>query len=166
MDARIEQVTVPIMEIRKYKAGEAADLWEIFFGAIRYVCCRDYSDAQVKAWAPDDFDQKKWESRVESLNPYVVLVDKEIAGYADLQDDGLIDHFFVGHKFQRQGVGNALMTSIIAEARLKKMPRLYSYVSDTAKDFYCRYGFAVVKLNTETVRGVELTNNLMEQVLE
>lgn len=166
MDTRIEHVAALIMEIRKYKAGDAADLWEIFFGAIRYVCCRDYSDAQVKAWAPDDFDQKKWESRVESLNPYVVLVDKEIVGYADLQDDGLIDHFFVGHRFQRQGVGNALMTSIITEARSKKMPKLYSYVSDTARDFYSHYDFTVVKPNTETVRGVELTNNLMEQILE
>ena len=153
------------MEIRKYKTGDAADLWEVFFGAIRHVCCRDYSDTQVKAWAPADFDQRAWNNRVENLNPYVALVNEEIAGYADLQDDGLIDHFFVGHRFQRQGVGNALMNTILAEARSRKMPRLYSHVSKTAKDFYCHYGFTVIRPNTETVRGVELSNNLMEQVL-
>jgi len=153
------------MEIRKYKKQDAADLWQIYFGAIRYVCCRDYSDEQTRAWAPDDFDQERWRRRIEKILPNVAVVDGQIVGYADLQNDGLIDHFFVASGFQRQGVGNALMNTILGDARSKQMPRLYSYVSKTAKDFYGSYGFIVVKTNTETIRGVDLDNYLMEQVL-
>jgi len=153
------------MEIRKYEKGDAAALWQIYFGAIRYVCCRDYTEVQVKAWAPDDFSQQKWITCLEDINPNVALVDDEIAGYADLQEDGLIDHFFVGHRFQRQGVGNALMNTILSDARSRQLPKLHSYVSETAKDFYCNYGFSVVKPNIQTIRGVELGNYLMEQRL-
>jgi len=153
------------MEIRNYAKEDAADLWRIYFGAIRYVCCRDYSDEQIRAWAPDDFDQELWAKRIEKIHPNVAVLEGQIVGYADLQDDGLIDHFFVDSRFQRQGVGHALMSTLLGNARTMQMPKLYSYVSKTAKEFYLSYGFVVVETNTETIRGVELTNYLMEQVL-
>ena len=155
-----------MIEIRKYADGEERRLWEIYFGAIRYVCIRDYTEDQVRVWAPDEFDQERWQKRMKGINPYVVVVENEIAGYADLQDDGYIDHFFIHYQYQRRGLGNKLMDAIIADAQSNSIRKLYSHVSKTAKGFYLAKGFRVVKNNIVNIRGVDLANFTMEREME
>ncbi|MFK8186474.1 MAG: GNAT family N-acetyltransferase [Phormidesmis sp.] len=150
-------------EIRKYISGEEEALWAIYFGAVRNVCIRDYTDEQVKAWAPDEVDMDSWREKIRQLNPYVAVLEGEIVGYADLQHDGCIDHFFIDCQYQRRGVGNDLMVEIIANAQSKGISKLYSHVSKTAKDFYLAQGFKVFRDNTVTVRGVDFTNFIMER---
>ena len=152
-----------MIEIRKYMSGEEERLWEIYYGAIRHICIRDYTDEQVKAWAPDEFDRDEWRENIRSMNSYVAILEGEIVGYTDLQEDGYIDHFFVDFKTQRRGVGNKLMNTVIADAKLKGIDKLYSHVSKTAKDFYLAKGFKVVRENTATIRGVDLANFIMER---
>ena len=41
--------------------------------------------------------------------PFVAEIEGQIVGYADLQEDGYIDHFFVSGSMARRGVGSALM---------------------------------------------------------
>ncbi len=156
--------------IRRYAAGEEAALWDVYFGAIHHVCIRHYTKEQVNAWAPDDFDSKTWLQCVERLNPFVAeIVDDQasvLAGYTDLQDDGLIDHFFVHHKYQRRGVASALMQRVLDDAADRGINRLYSHVSKTAQPLYKRFGFSIISENEPVIRGVALTNATMEKRLD
>jgi len=43
-----------MIKIRKYNEADARDLWAIFYRTTRNVNSRDYTQAQVEAWAPDD----------------------------------------------------------------------------------------------------------------
>ena len=61
---------------------------------------KDYSESQVQAWAPDNYDTSVWYERISSINPFVAVLEGEIVGYADIQDDGYIDHFFCHWKHQ------------------------------------------------------------------
>lgn len=82
-------------------------LWDICYSAIHTQCIKDYSPEQLKAWAPanvknvnenillDDSFHKNWHAKVNALDPFVAKLNNQIVGYADLQPDGLIDHFFV-----------------------------------------------------------------------
>ena len=151
--------------VRTYKPGEEPALWNIYYGAIRHVCSLDYSPDQLTAWAPDDFDPQVWATSVQRLNPFVAELDSQLVGYTDLQQDGLIDHFFVHHQFQRRGVAGALMARVLEKAAARNMERLYSHVSKTAQPFYKRFGFTVVKQNEPVIRGVSLSNATMEKVL-
>ena len=45
-----------MITLRNYRSSDAADLWHLFYRTIRYVNIRDYTLAQVTAWAPDDVD--------------------------------------------------------------------------------------------------------------
>ncbi|GGN27117.1 hypothetical protein GCM10011350_18120 [Marinomonas arctica] len=49
--------------IRPYKDSDASVLWAIYFHAVRYINIRDYSQAQVEAWAPQSFDVAVWRQR-------------------------------------------------------------------------------------------------------
>ena len=80
-----------------------------------------------------------------------------------MQNDGYIDFFFCHHAYQGKGVGKALMQHIIKTGRRYGLKRFYADVSITAKPFFQHYGFVVVRQQQKTVRGVVLTNFLMEK---
>lgn len=148
--------------IETYQDGIEDDLWQIFYTAIHQVCARDYSRAELDAWAPEDFDRRIFVRKMQTLKPYFATIGNAIVGYADLQYDGYIDHFFVHGEHQRKGVGNALMERILQDGR--DLPRLYSNVSNTAKPFFKRYGFNAVKKQCIEMRGQHLENNAMELI--
>lgn len=95
--------------VRDLAEHEAPVLWEIFRGAIHHVNVRDYSEAQINAWAPTDLDPDIWQRKLLDIRPFVVEADGQLVGYSDLQPQGLIDHLFVHHEWQGRGVATLLM---------------------------------------------------------
>lgn len=151
------------MKIRNYRAGDEASLWTIFYHTIRRVNIQDYTAEQVEAWALDAVNEAMWREKIEGIKPYVIEHEGKLIGYADLQDDGYIDHFFCHHDWQRRGVGSLLMQKIHDEANKRDIRRLYSNVSITAKPFFLAKGFEVVKEQSVTIRGQVLKNFYMQK---
>jgi len=156
-------VNISMIEIRKYQESDALDLWAIFYHTVRNVNLRDYSQAQIEAWAPDGFSSEIWQRKMNSLSPFVAEIDGKIVGYSDLQEHGLIDHFFCHHEHQGQGVGRQLMEHVLRMGELQGITRFYSEVSITARPFYERFGFNVIQEQTIEVRGQKLCNFVMEK---
>jgi putative acetyltransferase len=153
------------VHIRRYVRGEEAALFSVYFTAIHLVACRDYTTEQVEAWAPRDLDVALWQKKIREIKPFVAVLDGELAGYADVQVNGYIDHFFVSGHHPRRGIGSALMTRIIEEARLLRIAVLTSAVSRTAQPFFARFGFSIVEQRHPQVRGVVVPNALMSRHL-
>ncbi|WP_054957900.1 GNAT family N-acetyltransferase [Paenibacillus dakarensis] len=153
------------MEIRKYQYGEESQLMDIFVSSIRENAKNDYSAQQLEAWAPDHINSEEWIDRMKSINPYVLLDGSKILGYADLQDTGYIDHFFVRGGHSGKGIGKLLMKHILKEANEKKLLQLTSHVSLTAQNFYRKFGFDIVERKKVLIRGIELENALMRKRL-
>jgi putative acetyltransferase len=151
------------ISIRKYVAGEEVVLRELFFETIHNVNSSDYTEQQVNVWAPQQYNAEDWLQRIKAIDPYVAIVDGEIAGYADLQRDGYIDHFYCHWRFQGQGVGRALMKTLLSKGRTLGIKRFYSQVSITARPFFERYGFLVLKQQRVSIGDIELTNFKMEK---
>jgi putative acetyltransferase len=152
-----------VLIIRQFQNGDEVALREVFFNTIRNVNIKDYSEVQVQAWAPDDYDQSEWYKRISSINPFVAVLDNEIVGYADIQDDGYIDHFFCHWNHQGKGIGKALIQKLIAAGQKKCINRLYSHASITAKPFFEHFGFKEVKKQEVKIRGQVLTNYVLEK---
>ncbi len=144
--------------IRRFRSGDETALRQLFFETIRTVNRKDYTEEQVRAWAPEDHGQQHWLERIRKLNPFVCEVDGEVAGYADLQPDGYIDHFFVSRHYQRQGVGGALFACIEREAFELALDELSADVSITARPFFEHFGFEVVQQQQVTIDDVALEN--------
>lgn len=155
----------PMITIRNYRQADAPELWQIFYHTIHTINRRDYSEQQVRAWASDEIDPAHWQQRMDSINPYIAEIEQQIVGYTDLQNDGLIDHFFCHHAYQAQGVGRALMQHVFAQAKLRDIHKLHSHVSLTAKPFYQRLGFEQLKQQQMECRGQTLQNFLMGKTL-
>jgi putative acetyltransferase len=152
--------------IRPFRPGDEAALRAVYFSAIHEVARRDYSQAQLDAWAPAGFDAALWARRIQGIAPFVALgADGVPIGYADIQPDGYIDHFFVAGHAGGQGVGGALMRRLLDRARQLGVAALSSDVSRTAQPFFARFGFEVVEQRRPVVRGVEIPNALMRRWL-
>ncbi|HHP0483043.1 TPA: N-acetyltransferase family protein [Vibrio campbellii] len=149
--------------VREYRESDASELWKIFYNTVHKVNIRDYLEAQVNAWAPDDFSVDVWQQRMNSISPFVAEIDGQIVGYADLQENGLIDHFLCHYDHQGQGIGRRLMTHVLSVGRSQGIVRFYSKVSITARPFFERFGFNVVCEQTVEIRGQKLKNFVVEK---
>jgi putative acetyltransferase len=152
-----------LLTIRPFQAQDTAALRALFVETVHHVNSRDYTANQIAAWAPSSYDETAWLARLSAINPYVAQLNGQIVGYADIQADGYIDHFFCHAQYQRQGIGKALMQKLFATAKLRGIARLYAHVSITAKPFFSAFGFIEVKAQQVEIRGQLLTNFVMEK---
>ncbi len=155
------------IKIKKYQENDAKFLAEIYYHTIHNINICDYSKEQVNAWAPKsclelDGCKKKW----KNLPPIVATIDDKIVGFAEFENNGHIDCFYVHHQFQGKGVGSAIFKAIKEEAKLKNINKIFAEVSITAKPFFEKMGFKITKEQMVDIRGVYLKNFVMEIYLK
>lgn len=152
-----------MITIRNYNQEDANALWNLFFNTIRNINIRDYPQKVIEAWAPHDFDMNQWQKRMDGIQPFIAEIDGVIVGYTDLQESGLVDHFFCHHQYQGKGVGSRLMNHVFSIGKARGVKRYYSEVSITARPFYEHMGFQVVNQQEVEIGGQKLKNFIMEK---
>jgi putative acetyltransferase len=152
-----------LVHIRRYREEEETALFEIYYSAIHLIASRDYTPEQVEAWAPRSLDPELWRRKIRDINPFVAEADGQLVGYADLQANGYIDHFFVSGAHPREGIGAQLMRHLLKEGQRFDLVELTSDVSRTAQPFYEGFGFHVVEQRSRELRGVLIPNAFMRR---
>lgn len=153
------------IKVRTYQETDAPTLAMIYYHTIHNINIRDYSEEQVNAWAPYDSveDYSGWQKKLAMVRPFVAVINDIIVGFAEFEPNGHIDCFYVHHEFQGKGVGSALMVAIVDKAQKEDIVRIFAEVSITARPFFEAKGFQLVKEQQVTIRGVKLTNFVMEK---
>lgn len=154
----------PTISLNDYNESQACALAKLYYQTIHNVNKADYSEAQLNAWAPIETQLAEgWKQRFIKTCPIVATIDDKVVGFAEFMDSGYIDCFFVHYQHQKQGIGAALMKEIDLRAKTKSINRVWANVSVTAKPFFSRCGFIVVKEQLVELRGCKLKNFLMEK---
>lgn len=153
------------MLIRNFRSGDAPLLRAVFHASVHQLAARNYTPEQREAWAPLAHDAALWAARLQSNQPFVAELDGEMAGFADLQDSGYIDQFFVAPAFAGRGVAKALMAHIETSAARRDIPTLFADVSLAAEPFFIKSGFTVERRQQVERVGVVLANARMCKVL-
>lgn len=153
------------MLIRNFRPDDAPLLRAVFHAAVHQLAARDYTPEQCEAWAPLAHDAAQWAARVQARQPFVAQWGGEVAGFADLQDSGYIDLFFVAPAFAGRGVAKALMAHIHGSAAGRGITALCADVSLTAEPFFIQSGFTVERRQQVERAGVVLANARMSKVL-
>lgn len=154
-----------MINIRRFKSSDTNQIAQLFHDTIRSVNRKDYSEEQVKAWAPDDIHFRDWEEKCLSKYTLVTEINGTIIGFAQLEDNGHIDCFYCHRDYQGQGVGSMLYKSLEKRAYSIGVSKFFVEVSITAKPFFEKMGFSLIQKQTVTVRGVKLTNYKMEKYM-
>jgi putative acetyltransferase len=89
----------------------------------------------------------------------------EVVGFAELEDDGHLDMFYLRKDLVGRGIGRQLYQVVEREARSLGLRRIFTEASVTACPFFERQGFRVLRKQTVSRRGVAMTNFAMEKPL-
>jgi putative acetyltransferase len=153
------------LSIRPYQSSDAAALSALYEAAVRTLGARDYSPAQIDAWASltpsaDDLDRRMADDRTR-----LVAVAGDIAGFIDLEADGHIDLLYVAPAAAGLGVARTLLETVEALGPLSGARRLYAEASQTARPVFERLGFSVLTRRDFEVAGVPIHNWAVEKTL-
>src|SRR5690606_35780994 len=79
----------PQITIRAFASGGERGRRQIFTRAIEGLTAAEYDHRQRAAWAGAATDIAAWNARIQRLRPFIAMRGDVMAGYADLQADGL-----------------------------------------------------------------------------
>ena len=152
--------------IRRAMLDDIPALKTLYNDTITTVCAADYNAEQIQAWASTAERTDSLAKRIESQ--YFIVAESEqgeIVGFASFEGPDYLDMMYVHKDFQFQGVGNSLLTAIREKATELGATRIVSDVSITAKPFFEKHAFRLVKKQTVRIGNVDLTNYKMENPL-
>lgn len=161
----MHELTQTVCRIRPLCLADIGGLIEIFRASVRNTARRDYSEEQVRAWAPDEIDPDTWAKRYDTRLAWVAEVDNNAVGFIELEARGHVDMMYVHPAHQRRGVATALLSQLEAAAREAGAEKLFAEASLTARPFFERRGFVLIAPQTVTVRGQAFVNFRMEKRL-
>ena len=154
-----------MIQLERYQPGEAAALAELFYQTVHAVCTGDYTPAQLEAWADGQVNIAAWEKSFLAHDTLVARMDGKIVGFADL-DGGYLDRLYVHKEHQRQGVATALVQSLEGQAAAQGQVQITTHASVTARPFFEKRGYRVIREQQVERKDLLLTNFVMEKTLK
>lgn len=147
------------MLLRPYRSEDCPSLAELFYQTVHTVNAQDYSPPQLDAWADGYPDLAAWDRSLSRHHTLVAVLDGRIVGFADMADNGYLDRLYVHKDYQGQGIASAL-----CDALEQAVSGPYeTHASLTARPFFARRGYQVVKEQQVERKGVLLTNFVMRK---
>jgi GNAT superfamily N-acetyltransferase len=151
------------MKIRNYQIADTQQIVQLFYDTVHQINIRDYTKAQVDAWAPADIDLEIWSKSLSSKLTFVAEEGDIIAGFGELETNGHIDRFYCHKDFQIKKVGTQILERLEAKAKDLGINKIFTEASITAKPFFERNKFIVIKKQEVERRGEKFINFAMEK---
>lgn len=148
------------MEIRKYENIDFAEVAELFYSTVHSVNLKDYSQKQVDALATGKLDSDRWNKSLLENYSIVAIEGKKIVGFGDINKINYLDRLYVHKDFQGRGVATAICDELEKQAN---GDTIVVHASITAKPFFEKRGYKVLKEQKVELAGVFLINYVMEK---
>ena len=147
------------MIIRNYQSSDCKALSELFYHTVHTVNAKDYTPQQLDVWATGTVDLEKWNRSFTEHDTVVVLEGEIIVGFGDMDSTGYLDRLYVHADFQGQGVASAICDRLEQQVNGK----IVTHASVTARPFFEKRGYRLIKEQQVERQGILLTNFVMEK---
>lgn len=142
------------MFIREYQSSDCEEIIKLFDNTVHTVNAKDYTKEQLDAWATGRVDLNKWDQSLREHYSLVAVENEMIVGFGDIDKSGYLDRLFVHEDYQGKGMG----TMICNRLEQAVSGSVIIHASITAKTFFEKRGYRVVKEQQVERKGVFLTN--------
>lgn len=142
------------MVIREYQSTDCKELAELFYQTVYIVNAKDYTKEQLDVWATGQVDLIKWNQLFQEHFSLVAVATGIIVGFGDIDKTGYLDHLYIHSDYQRKGIA----TAICNQLETKVQGNIVTHASITAKPFFEKRGYEVVKEQQVERQGILLTN--------
>ncbi len=150
------------MEIRLYHPTDCKEMAELFYNTVHSVNARDYTVPQLNAWATGQVDLEQWNRSFLAHLSLVAVDGGIIVGFGDIASDGYLDRLYVHADHQGQGIA----TSLCELLEQSVQGNITTHASITAKPFFEKRGYTVVREQAVERHGILLTNYVMVKAKE
>lgn len=151
---------VEIMKIRNYIPSDCKVLAALFYDTVHTINARDYTQKQLDVWAAKNMDLENWNQSFLEHYSLVAMEQEVIVGFGDMDKTGYLDRLFVHKDYQGRGIASAICDEL--ERRVKGST-ITTHASITARPFFEKRGYYVVKEQEVQRCGVSLTNYVMKK---
>lgn len=147
------------MQLRRYKQSDCRELAELFYNTVHTVNAADYNNEQLNAWATGHVDLEAWNKSLQEHYSIVAVDNGIIVGFGDIDQTGYLDRLYVHADYQGRGIATAICNKLEQSVSGK----IVTHASVTAKLFFEKRGYKVIKEQRVERHGVFLTNFVMEK---
>ncbi len=143
--------------IREYREADGKETAELFYNTVHIVNAKDYTKEQLAVWANAQIDRNKWNQSFQKHYSIVAMIDDIIVGFGDIDQTGYLDRLYVHSNYQRKGIATAICNELEAVVQ----EDIVTQASLTAKAFFEKRGYVVMKAQEVVREGISLTNYIM-----
>lgn len=147
------------MFIRKYESSDCKELAELFYNTVHTINAKDYTKEQLDAWASGQVDLEKWDQSFQEHFTVVAVENGIIMGFGDIDTTGYFDRLYIHKNNQRKGIA----TAICDQLESKVQGKIVTHASVTAKPFFEKRGYKVLKEQQVVRKEIFLKNYVMEK---
>ena len=148
------------MYLRKYDSSDIEQLAKLFYETVHTVNAIDYTKEQLDAWADGNVDLKTWDQSFLNHTTVVAIENEIIVGFGDMDSSGYLDRLYVHKDYQRRRIASAICDYL--ELNIKS-DKFVTDASITAKPFFEKRGYQVIKKQEVVRHGITLINYVMEK---
>ena len=150
--------------IKRLAENDIPQMRELFRSTVLCVNSRDYTDEECKDWASCGDSTEHWKDLL-SENDYFAALDGvgNIIGFSSMNAGGHLHSLFVHKDWQGKGVDTMLLSEAERLAMEYGAEKITSEVSITARPFFEKHGYKMVKEQKAKANRMYLTNYVMEK---
>lgn len=152
--------------VRKGQENDLTELQKLFVDTITTICTADYDEQQIEVWVSGVDNRQRWDDIITKQFVLIAQHTDKIVGFATLDNGNCIDLLYVHKDHQQQGIAQRLLGEITNEAKRLKQKALISDVSKTARPFFEKNGFNVLKEQIVKIKSINLVNYKMTKTLD
>ena len=152
--------------IRPLTELDIPEMRELFRTTVLTVNSKDYTKEKVADWASCGDSVAHWKELL-AKNDYIGALDGQgnIIGFSSMNADGYLHSMFVHKDWQGKGVATLLLSEVEKIAREYDVHKISVEVSITARPFFEKRGYKVLKEQKAKANRLWLTNYVMEKTV-
>ena len=149
------------MIIRRYLPTDCKEIITLFYNTVHSVNAKDYTKKQLDVWATGKENLNDWNKSLLNHYTLVATIAGVIVGFGDIDKSGYLDRLFVHKDYQQKGIGSVLCNE------LEKISpnKITVHASITAKPFFLKRNYTMIKKQEVIRQNISLTNFFMEKSL-
>lgn len=155
-----------LMNIRLACESDLLALATLFQQTVLENAPEYYTRIQTEAWVSSALNAEKFRQFILGTTTFVATDDAEVLGFAGVSAEGYVSSVYVRCDRLRQGIGSALMQTVLTYAQDQKINRLYAEASEFSLGLFQKFGFRLYDTEVVERQNVTFHRYLVEKYFE
>ncbi len=148
------------MKIRLIRDGDYGAIARLHRQTIRHINSKDYPEDAIKVWSART-NAQRFRGNADKCKRWVAVQNDKIVGFCDHGFNGEFWGLYVHKDYIGKGVGSRLLKIVEDSLRKLGVTKVNLKATITAKNFYKKHGYKIIKKDFHSIEDKKLQIFLM-----